>query len=267
MTLEELAQRLKFVSDTPMLEARLLMANATDNLDEMLERRLKHEPISKIIGRRGFWKSEFKTSKDVLDPRPDSEILVEAVLKNFPDREVPYYFLDIGTGSGCLLFSLLDEYPNATGFGLDKSEAALAIAAQNRQGRKAILVQRDFFQPDWTKDLPTFDIILSNPPYIPSDEIAHLAPEVRDYDPRIALDGGLDGLQAYQAILRELPQLLHPQGQVFFEIGKGQANDAIALAKQNNLEYKETYQDYGGIERIIRLSHPTTTRDLSGAKK
>ena len=128
MDLREIASILKTVTNTPLLEARLLKENCPD-LESAIKRRLAHEPISKIIGKKGFWKSEFITSTDVLDPRPDSETLIEAVLKYCPQKE--YRILDIGTGSGCLLFSLLDEYPNATGVGVDKSDKALPILSES----------------------------------------------------------------------------------------------------------------------------------------
>ena len=216
MDIHQVAEQLKAVSDNPMFEARLLVKYAGDHLEEWIARRLKHEPLFKIIGRRGFWKSEFITSPDVLDPRPDSETVIEAVLMQFSDQKKNYRILDIGTGSGCLLYSLLDEYPNATGVGVDISRKALKVAEQNRENRQADLYQKDFFKSDWTKDLGLFDIVVSNPPYIPTKDIDSLAPEVRQYDPMLALDGGADGLDAYRALAKSVRGILKESGFFFF---------------------------------------------------
>ena len=253
MDLEEIVEQLKQVSDTPRLDARLLMAHANGNLEEMIQRRLKHEPVSKIIGQRGFWKTDFMTSSDVLDPRPDTETMIEAVLQSFPDKQLPYRILDIGTGSGCILYSLLDEYPKAAGIGIDKSEAALAVAEKNRRERNATLLKRDFNQSDWIRDLGTFDIIVSNPPYIPTAAIDSLAPDVRDYDPIMALDGGIDGLDAYRALAERVPALLKANGLIFWEIGQGQAPDVMTIAEERGLKCIRTVTDFGGIERILVL--------------
>ena len=254
MDLQELVSLLKAVSDTPLLEARLLKENCPD-LENAIKRRLSHEPISKIIGKKGFWKSEFITSTDVLDPRPDSETLIEAVLKYCPKKE--YRILDIGTGSGCLLFSLLDEYPDALGVGVDKSPKALAIADKNRQNRHAILLEKDFFKPAWACDLGTFDIVISNPPYIPSNDILTLEPDVREYDPMLALDGGKDGLDAYRSISNSIINLLNDKGFLFLEIGIHQANAVIDIFIRQGLTHLDTIRDLSGIERILTFQKKT----------
>lgn len=254
MDLREIASILKTVTNTPLLEARLLKENCPD-LENAIKRRLSHEPISKIIGKKGFWKSEFITSTDVLDPRPDSETLIEAVLKYCPQKE--YRILDIGTGSGCLLFSLLDEYPNATGVGVDKSDKALAVAIKNRQNRSARLVEKDFFKIDWYQDLGTFDIIISNPPYIPSNDILTLEPDVREYDPMLALDGGKDGLDAYRAISDKILTLLNDNGFLFLEIGIHQANVVIDIFTRQGLTHLDTIRDLSDIERILVFQKKT----------
>lgn len=254
MDLREIASVLKTVTDTPLLEARLLKENCPD-LENAIRRRLSHEPISKIIGKRGFWKSEFITSTDVLDPRPDSETLIEAVLKYCPQKK--YRILDIGTGSGCLLFSLLDEYPDATGIGLDKSDKALAIADKNCQNRQATLIEKDFFKPDWACDLGTFDIVISNPPYIPSNDILSLEPDVREYDPMLALDGGKDGLDAYHAISDSIINLLNDNGFLFLEIGIHQANAVIDIFIRQGLTHLDTIRDLSDIERILVFQKKT----------
>ena len=250
MTLQEIADRLRAVSETPLLDARLLLAHGGD-IEANIRRRLAHEPVSKIIGRRGFWKSDFITTKDVLDPRPDSETIIEAVLKNYPDKGKPYRILDIGTGSGCLLFSVLDEYPNATGIGLDISEKALSVAEQNRQGRSATLIKADLYAASWTKDLGEFDIVLSNPPYIPTDELSGLAPDVRLYDPKEALDGGADGLNAYRTLAQKMKGILASGGKAFLEVGQGQADTVRELGMKNGLTTPAIYRDFGGIDRVV----------------
>ena len=251
MDIHQIAEQLKKVSDSPMFEARLLQKYAAGHLLEWIERRLKHEPIFKIIGRRGFWKDEFITSRDVLDPRPDSEVIIEAVLKNFSNKGKDYRILDIGTGSGCLLYSLLDEYPIARGVGIDVSQEALNVAEKNRKQRKALLYQRDFLKPGWVSDLGLFDIIVSNPPYIPTKDIETLTPEVRLYDPILALDGGADGLDAYRALARDTGKILKPEGLLFLEIGIGQREAIIRLFQEKGWKAKEIVRDLGQIERVL----------------
>ena len=254
MDLREIASALKTVTDTPLLEARLLKENCPD-LENAIKRRLAHEPIAKIIGKKGFWKSEFITSTDVLDPRPDSETMIEAVLKHCPQKN--YRILDIGTGSGCLLFSLLEEYPDATGIGVDKSAKALTVATKNRRNLSAELVRKDFFMADWYRDLGTFDIVISNPPYIPTEDILTLEPDVREYDPMMALDGGEDGLNAYRAISDNIMNLLNDNGFLFLEIGIHQAKSVIDIFTKQGLTHIKTHKDLSGIERILTFQKKT----------
>ena len=181
--------------------------------------------------------------------------MIEAVLKYCPQKE--YRILDIGTGSGCLLFSLLDEYPNATGVGVDKSDKALAVAIKNRQNRSARLVEKDFFKIDWYQDLGTFDIIISNPPYIPTEDILILEPDVREYDPMMALDGGEDGLNAYRAISKNILNLLNDNGFLFLEIGIHQAKSVIDIFTKQGLTHIKTHKDLSGIERILTFQKKT----------
>lgn len=250
----KIATKLIPVSDTPLLDARLLCQAAQDDSDKLnayIERRLKHEPVSKIIGKRGFWKADFLSTVDVLDPRPDSEILIDAVLRFYPKHGNPYRILDIGVGSGCLLFSLLDEYPIATGIGIDKSIKALQVAEKNQQGRSATLIQADFTQENWSVDLGQFDIVVSNPPYIPSADIDKLAPDVYLYDPRDALDGGTDGLDAYRHLTKTVYSLLKPNAFLFLEIGINQAESVSALFQAAGLSLVETDVDFGAIPRAL----------------
>ncbi|MDR2902196.1 MAG: peptide chain release factor N(5)-glutamine methyltransferase, partial [Lactobacillales bacterium] len=182
----QLAARLQNFTDSPRLAAQWFYESCPDadaDLENDFVQRLKnHEPVSKILGRRGFWKSEYIISRDVLDPRADSETLIDAVLSLCPEHEKPLRFLDIGTGSGCLLFSLLSEYPASTGVGIDISEQALSIAAQNRGDLPATLMRLDLMNDDLSQ-LGGFDVVVSNPPYIKSGDIETLAPGVKNFDP------------------------------------------------------------------------------------
>ncbi|MDY6407133.1 MAG: peptide chain release factor N(5)-glutamine methyltransferase [Pseudomonadota bacterium] len=261
MDLKEVAERLKSVSDTPRLDAKLLMESGGD-LKEKIHRRLNHEPVSKIIGQKGFWKSEFVTSKDVLDPRPDSETIIESVLKCFPDKGKPYRILDIGVGSGCLLFSLLDEYPHATGVGIDISKRALDVAKKNQNDRQATLLQKDFYNMHFSDDLGKFDIIISNPPYIPTNDIQNLSPEVRLFDPMMALDGGRDGLNAYRALAKGIHPLLNKKAMIFLEIGQGQKQGVTDIFMKSGFTLDKSIPDFGGIIRILIFHQEPVGRSL-----
>lgn len=250
--LHEIEAALKGISDNSAYEARLFCDSDSDiSVNEFVSRRQSGEPASKILGKRGFWKDEFHTSVDVLDPRSDSETLIETVLKYLPDTDAPLRILDIGTGSGCLLFSLLGEYKNATGMGVDKSQKALAVAHENKNNRQAELHQVDFMQPDWIQNFGQFDIIISNPPYIKSDDIESLDVSVKKYDPLLALDGGADGLNAYRALATSLASLCHPDSKIFFEIGQGQSVDVCNLMHQNGFEFLSEHKDLGDIVRVL----------------
>jgi len=217
---------------------------------EFLARRATGEPYAKIMGHKGFWKGDFKVSPYVLDPRPDSEVLIEAVLTTFPDKNVPLKILDIGTGSGCLLASLLTEYSGATGVGIDISEQALQVAKENLGPLPATLYARDFYGPDWGTDLGCFDIIISNPPYIKTGDLPGLDKGTR-FDPVLALDGGKDGLKAYRALAKSTPALLTDKGALFLEIGQGQEQDVGTLFQKAGFSLQKTFMDYGGIPRIL----------------
>lgn len=250
-----LSAALKGIVDFPGLEARLFLqafprASSRRQAD-FIRRRRAGEPLSKIVGKKGFWKEDFCTGAAVLDPRPDSETLIEAVLKLYPNSAQPLSFLDIGTGSGCLLLTLLSAYPQARGIGVDKSAAALRIAAKNRKGRAADFLLKDFTSSDFGDDLGTFDVIVSNPPYIPTADIENLEAAVRLYDPRIALDGGADGLAAYRALAPRVKGLLRPAGHFFTEIGAGQASAVSALFLRTGFRSAGTYQDLNGIARVL----------------
>jgi release factor glutamine methyltransferase len=220
---------------------------------EHLKKRLDNgEPITKILGQRSFWKDDFITTPNVLDPRPDSETLITAVLSHYPDQNAPYRLLDLGTGSGCLLLSLMGEYPNACGVGVDISAEALAVATANgeRLGRCP-----HWIQGNWGESLKgPFDIIISNPPYIPTEVCHTLDVSVRVFDPWMALDGGADGLGPYRVLMPQLKSLLAPAGMAFLEIGATQAESVSALAKKNGLKIHSIEKDLENRDRCVILS-------------
>jgi release factor glutamine methyltransferase len=198
---------------------RELTAEQVATLDEYLERRARREPVSHIIGRKGFWKILLSVTKDVLTPRPETEVIVDEVLKAFPET-MAFNMLDLGVGSGTMLLAILAERPAAKGLGVDISEEALAVARENAanldlDGRLALM------RGDWTTGMgdASFDVVVSNPPYIPTADIETLQPEVRDHEPRLALDGGPDGLDAYRALAPEILRVLKPGGR--FCVGMG----------------------------------------------
>ena len=233
-----------------------LSAQEMADIEALLARRLAHEPVAQILGFRDFWKDRFIVAPEVLTPRPDSEILIETVLKLRPDHAQPYHILDLGTGSGCLVLSLLREYPNATGVAIDASPAALAVANRNAEqlglaGRLAV------HHGHWCKTLDKtqrFDIVVSNPPYIASEELAALMPEVRVYEPQCALDGGADGLDCYREIVSELAPHLARDALVAFEVGVGQAGFVHTMAVEHGYRMQQIAKDLAGIERVVALS-------------
>ncbi|MDD9901246.1 MAG: peptide chain release factor N(5)-glutamine methyltransferase [Alphaproteobacteria bacterium] len=228
---------------------KTLEENECNSLKKIIKRRASHEPVSRIIGYRWFWKSKFKISKETLDPRPDSETLIEAAIKHAGQ---PQRLLDLGTGSGCLLLSLLQEWPSCLGTGIDISPDAVNTAAEN--ARLLGLAECAVFQAvGWADFVPEapFDCIISNPPYIAVGEKGGLEPEVADYDPPAALYAGNDGLEAYRAIISLLPCFLTPSGYVFFEIGHRQAEQVSYLLGQGGYRVLETIPDLAGNDRCI----------------
>jgi release factor glutamine methyltransferase len=209
------------------------------------------EPLSRVVGQREFWGLDFALSADTLDPRPESETLVEAVLARLMDRESTYRFLDLGTGSGCLLLALLSEYPRASGVGIDVAFGAAAAARHNAE-RFGLPERACFIVGDWGGALAGgFDAVVANPPYIATAELAGLPPEVRDHDPRRALDGGADGLAAYRAIAGQLPRLLMPGGLFIAEIGAGQAEMAAKIVMTAGLAVEDIAADLAGVPRAL----------------
>ena len=251
--------------DNPAREARLLLGHAlnltqTDLLRDsgtaidptpynaIVRRRAAHEPMAFITGHQGFWSLDFLVSPATLIPRPDSETIVQAAL----DLPPPARVLDLGTGTGCLLLSVLHERPNAFGVGVDLSPDAAALAATNAR-RLGLHHRSAFLCGDWGTALAgMFDLILSNPPYIEAATIAGLMPEVAHHEPRSALDGGPDGLDAYRIVVRALPALLAPNGAAVLELGVDQAPSVAALARACGFK-ADTRADLGGIDRAMVL--------------
>jgi release factor glutamine methyltransferase len=221
-------------------------------LNELCARAAADEPIAKIIGKKSFWKHDFITSSNTLDPRPETELIIEAVLALRPS-ESPLKILDLGTGTGCLLLSLLHEYPNASGVGVDISADALAIAQQNLQNMPENLKKRtNFINLSWTNVYNVlYDIIVTNPPYIPTCDINLLEKAVRDFDPTIALDGGEDGLNAYKEIFAISPSLLKKNGLIICEIGINQHNDVINIANNHRFSLLNQAADLAGTIRVL----------------
>lgn len=214
-------------------------------------------PLSRILGTREFWGLPFSLNEDTLDPRPDSETLIEAVLtwvKAHNMEKAPLRILDLGTGSGCLLLALLSELPNALGIGVDISQNALAQAQENADALG--LSQRvSFINTSWTQGLNgLFDIIISNPPYIPTEEIASLEANVREFDPLRALDGGKEGLDCYKLILGDLSRLLAPTHRCFFEMGSTQEKSLSELCQSYGYNALHTHYDLENRPRVLSFS-------------
>ena len=230
----------------------ILTAEALARLGDFTARRIAGEPVWRILGEREFWGLPFRLSPATLEPRPDSETIVETALAQLAGRrEEELKLLDLGTGTGCLLIALLSELPRARGLGIDLSEEACRTAAANA-ALNGVDGRVTFRQGSWTDGLAgRFDLIVSNPPYIPSAEIATLSVEVREHDPLLALDGGADGLGPYRLFASALPPLLAPGGVIVFEIGAGQGPDVVALMRAGGLEFRGSRNDLGGHERAL----------------
>ena len=249
------------------LDARLLWDHARDIaasalfahdraatlFESLVQRRLAREPLAYIVGRKEFWSLDFAVGPGALIPRPDSETLIEQLCQAFPERGIPLSILDLGTGSGCLLVAALKEYPNARGVGVDASAAALVWAKRN-------VVQHDLakratlIESGWLEDAaPGFDVVLCNPPYIATADIANLAPEVNAHEPLVALDGGADGLDSYRALAPRISRLLASQGRAFLEIGTGQVTTVPMIFAGSQLKVVAVVPDLAGIFRCAVL--------------
>lgn len=232
------------------LPALSLTSYQQQKLDQLIQRRLKGEPIAKILGRKEFYGRHFFTNKYTLDPRPDSETIIDAVKKYF-STEISYQVLDLGTGTGCLLFSILAELPNTHGVGVDYSWDALKVAQKNQE-YLALKERSHLIQSDWAKSLQgKFDIILCNPPYISRNEQLDSSTL---YDPNTALFSGITGLEDYEKILPTIPPLLKTNGLIFLEIGKGQEKCVENIASAADLIKENTFTDLSGIVRVLCYS-------------
>jgi release factor glutamine methyltransferase len=220
-------------------------------LEAYLSRREHREPVSHILGRKGFWKIMLGVNSHVLTPRPDTEMVVDVALKDFPEH-APWAVLDLGVGSGAILLAILAERPAAKGLGVDVSEEALAVARDNAAslglaGRLALL------RGDWADGLAeaNFDLVVANPPYIASEVIETLEPEVRQWEPRLALDGGADGLDAYRTLAPQILRVLKPGGRFAVEIGYDQKAAVEALFEAAGAVEVRTVRDLGDRDRVV----------------
>jgi release factor glutamine methyltransferase len=259
--------------ETAALDARLLLLtavgiSATDlvihpdvpltpeqetTLADFTRRRLAHEPVARIVGEREFWGLPFRLSPETLVPRPDTETLVATVLELLPDRQANLRIVDFGTGSGCILVALLHELPQASGLGIDLSEGALRTARENARAN-GVGERSRFAASRWADALSgSFDVIVSNPPYIASPVIPTLGEEVRGHDPLLALDGGRDGLDPYRVLLGEAGRLLVPGGLLAVEIGYDQEEALRSLAAENGLEILRVAHDLSEHPRCVAM--------------
>lgn len=269
--------------DAPALDARLMLleaaglaleafysapdrrldADARARFEAMLARRLAREPLAYILGRRAFWRFTLAVGPDVLVPRPESETLVEAVLDGVSDKAESLRILDLGTGSGCLLLALLAAFPHAVGLGVDISARALLVARANAE-RLGLAARAAFVCGDWHDALSgAFDIVVANAPYIPSREIERLAPEIRLHEPRLALDGGADGLSAYRRVAAGLAGIVRAGGLVALEVGEGQAHAVENLLACAGFAQFVRKTDLAGEIRVIVARQGT---DGTGSK-
>ena len=278
----DLAALLKGASPTAALDARLILAHALgvsgeqaialDNVpvDEPLAevaralagRRREGEPVARILCEKEFDGLPFRLSAETLVPRPDTETVVDAVVTDHR-RDAPISILDLGTGTGAILIALLRELPRANGLGIDKAENAVATARGNAE-RNGVAERATFSVGDWTANLAgRFDVVVANPPYIPSAEIPLLPVEVRNHDPHIALDGGEDGLSAVRAIVSDLARVLAEGGGAYVEIGLGQAAEVGHIAANSGFAVAFR-QDLAGIDRVAVLRRERTSRPAVG---
>jgi release factor glutamine methyltransferase len=252
--------------DNPRMEARLLFAHALGisrdqtltatatpeqeaRFEALVARRTAREPFAYITGHKEFWSLDFEVGPGVLVPRPDTETLIEEALRIVPDRNAPLRIADLGTGSGAILVAALKEFPGATGIGLESSPDAFGWASRN--ARRLMPERAKMRLAEWDKAEGPFDLVFSNPPYIPSMEIESLEPDVSRFEPGAALDGGADGLSAYRSLAELLPGLLKPGGHALLEIGFGQAGAMEKLFPR--LEILRVTPDLSGVPRCVIL--------------
>ena len=243
------------LADALGIDRGLLAARSHDSVPakqiavfkDAIEQRFQRQPVSQIIGVREFWGRNFHITPDVLDPRPDTETLIEEVLKAGPVSNL----LDLGTGSGCILLTLLAEWPQAQGLGVDCSEKALHVA-QNNARLLGLTSRACLKQSNWFSNITgQFDLIVSNPPYITAEAMQSIAPELRDWEPRMALTPGGDGLGAYRVIAQQAGQYLNPKGRMFLEIGFDQAEAVLEILSDAGYPDGKCIQDLAGKDRVL----------------
>lgn len=257
--------------DSPSIDARLLLEAATGAgrvdiltdpyrvldadkiaaLDVLIDRRVKREPVSRILGKKGFWKIMLNVTPDVLSPRPDTETLLDVVVRAFPPHRA-FDMIDLGTGSGAILLAALMERAGARGVGTDISTEAIAVARENAANLD-LNGRCTFIRTDWAAGFAdaSFDLVVSNPPYIPTGDIPGLDPEVRDHDPHLALDGGPDGLQPYRDLAPEIARILRPEGVFAVEIGWDQGPAVKALFEAAGFADVKVVKDLGDRDRVV----------------
>jgi release factor glutamine methyltransferase len=237
-----------------IVDPREPLGSSASKVQEVAARRAAEEPLSRIVGKREFWGLSLAITPDVLDPRPETETIVEAALSILSHRrEDPLRILDLGVGSGALLCALLTEFGHARGIGVDISADATDVAQGNLQ-TCGLSLRAEIRVGDWTNGLEgQFDLIVSNPPYIPTVDLARLPREVRNFDPWLALDGGIDGLAAYRRVLPESRRILASGGWLLAELGAGQAAKVSAVASQCGFTDVMTYQDLAGANRVVAI--------------
>ena len=236
------------------------------HIRRLVSRVLRCEPLTRVLGRREFWGIEFGLSADTLDPRPDSEAIVEAVLRRVPERNAALRLLDLGTGTGCLLLALLSELPKATGVGIDIVMGAATTARMNAAAL-GFASRAWFCVGDWGKALSAqYAVVVFNPPYITRTGLAELPRAVRDYDPRRALDGGIDGLEAFRAISADLPGLLTPDGIFVTEVGIGQVDAVSAILSSAGMAIDGIEHDFAGVARCV-VGGPVLRQPCRGARR
>lgn len=270
LSFEEVVQTLAAAKiPSPRMEARILLEHISGNplgrvesdeekkLRNLIAARINHTPLDKLLGGRDFYKNRFLVNESVLSPRPDTEILVEAAVRLIKQHKLKR-ILDLGTGSGCIILSILADCPETIGVAVDKSEAALEVARKNADAlgltQRVSFVNSSWFDRDFVKALGTgLEMIVSNPPYIPSPDIASLEPEVKDHDPLSALDGGADGFDHYKKIAEATPLLLAENGYILLEVGIGQAQTIKDIFAEKGLKPVEILPDLSGTERCVIL--------------
>lgn len=244
-------------ADFIMLREQILDSKVIENINADVEKRLKGEPVSRILGVREFWGLDFKVTPDVLDPRPDTETLIEAALKWVRLQELDkksIRIIDLGTGTGCILIALLSELPLATALAIDVSEEALAVARYNAE-QNGVFERLEIRQGNWTEGLDgeNFDLIVSNPPYICAPDIENLSIEVKNHDPILALSGGNDGLDCYKKIISYGNTHLNSSNRMFLEIGFDQQKSVSRLVEESNLCVCDSHPDIAGIPRVLEI--------------